>query len=70
MTLEEFLRPEREAYERTLKKGMEKGMEKGIEKGRQEKIEMAKAFLLKGVDMDIVASVTKLAKVQLKKILN
>lgn len=65
MTLVDHLKPA--IYER----GVKKGREEVIEKGRhQEKIEMARALFSRGIDMDTVASVTKLAKADLRKILN
>jgi predicted transposase/invertase (TIGR01784 family) len=54
------------------------GMEKGMEKGRQEKDEavtkarqeMAKAMLLKGIEIETVAAVTELPKEEIKKLLS
>ncbi len=54
------------------------GMEKGLEKGRQEKDEavtkarqeMAKAMLLKGIEIETVAAVTELPQEEIKKLLS
>lgn len=52
-----------------FKKGMAEGIEKGIEKGRkEEKIEMAKALLLKGVDIEIISETTGLSKEEIRKL--
>ena len=57
MTLAEYLKPE--VYKR------------GLEKGRQEeKIEIAKAMLLKGIDIEIVADSTGLSKEEVRKLLS
>ena len=61
MTLAEYLKPA----------VFKRGIEKGIEKGRQEeKVAIAKAMLLKGIDMEIVAGVTEFSKEEIKKLLN
>ena len=61
MTLAEYLKPE--VYKR--------GLEKGLEKGRhEEKIEIAKILLLKGIDIATVADSTGLSKEEIKKLLS
>lgn len=46
---------------------IEIGIEQGIEKGRQEeKIEIAKAMLLKGIDPELIANITELSKEDIK----
>lgn len=61
MTLAEYLKPEI----------FKRGIEKGIAKGRQEeKIEMAKAMLLKGIDIETVTEVSELSKTEIQKLLS
>lgn len=72
-TLVEYLKPEllRRASEQVRIQALEEGLEKGLEEGRQkERIEMAKTLLSKGIDMNIIASATKLPKAELKKLLS
>ena len=46
-------------------------LEEGLEKGRKERnVEIAKAMLLKGIDIETVAGVTELTKVEIKKFLS
>lgn len=61
MTLAEYLKPE------VFKRGIEKGIEKGR---RQERIEMVKTMLLKGIDLETVANVTELSKTEIQKLLS
>jgi predicted transposase/invertase (TIGR01784 family) len=73
MTLAEYLKPEvfRRGMKKGLEEGLEKGIEKGIEKGKKERdIEIAKAMLLKGIDLDTIAGVTGYSKEEIKKFLN
>lgn len=65
----EYLKPEllRRASEQARVQALEEGREEGDQKAR---MEMAKALLLKGIDMNIIASATKLPKEELKKLLS
>ena len=48
---------------------LKRGIAKGIEQGRkEEKIEMAKALLLKGVDIEIISETTGLSKEEIRKL--
>jgi predicted transposase/invertase (TIGR01784 family) len=66
MTLADHLKPEvfKRGMEKGLEQGFEKGIEKGIEKGR---IEMARALLLKGIDIEIISETTGLSSEEIKK---
>lgn len=59
----EYLKPE------LLRRASEQARVQALEEGEQKaRIEMAKAFLLKGVDINIIASATKLPKEEIKKL--
>lgn len=69
MTLAEYLKPV--VFKRGIEKGRQEGIEKGIEKGRkEEKIEIAKAMLLRGIAIETVVGVTELSKDEIKKLLS
>jgi len=69
MTPADYLKPE--VFKRGIEKGIEEGIEKGIKKGRrQERIEMIKAMLLKGIDLETVTEVTTLSKAEIQKLLS
>ena len=69
MTLAEYLKPD--IFKRGLEKGLSEGLEKGLEKGRKERdSEIAKAMLLKGIDLDTIAGVTGHSKEEIKKLLS
>ncbi|OJW50208.1 MAG: hypothetical protein BGO67_02460 [Alphaproteobacteria bacterium 41-28] len=73
MALLEYL--EADIFERVraqaFEESIEKGMEIGMAKGRLEiKREIAKASLLKGIDIEIVAEVTELSKAEIQKLLS
>ncbi len=56
--------------ESTLKKSEAKGFEAGEQKGRKdEKIEMAKTMLLKGIDIATVTEISKLPKEEIEQLL-
>lgn len=57
--------------EELLKEGMEKGIEKGIEKGKlDEKRDIAKKLMAKGLDMNTIIQITELDEEEVKKLLN
>ena len=65
MNLVEHLKPE------VAKRCIEKGRQEGRQEGRhEEKVEIAKAMLLKGIDLELIASVTELSKKEIKKLLS
>lgn len=69
MNLVEHLKPE--VFKKGLEKGIEKGLVEGIEKGRHERdIEIAKALLLQGVNIETIAAATSLSKEEIKKLLS
>ena len=57
------------AYIASMEQKYDEGMAKGIEKGRlQEKLEIAKAMLSKGMSPDTICAVTQLREEEIKKI--
>lgn len=69
MTLVEYLKPE--LLKRVSDQARTLALEEGLEKGRYERdIEIAKAMLLKGIDLETVAEVTGHSKEELKKLLS
>mgnify|MGYP006348413335 CR=1 FL=1 len=56
-----------------LEEGLEKGREEkeaAVEKAKQqEKIEMAKSMLLKGIDKEMISDITKLSKQEIEKLM-
>ena len=68
-TILEYLKPE--LLKRVSAQARVEALEEGLEKGRKERnVEIAKAMLLKGIDIETVAGVTELTKVEIKKFLS
>ncbi len=67
-TILEYLKPE------LLKRASAQALEEGLEKGRKERdtavVNIAKALLLKGMNIEAVAETTNLSKKEVKKLLN
>ena len=60
---------ERRGMEKGMTKGMEKGMEQGMAKGiEKEKWEVARKMLEKGLDLEVISSVTNLSVSDIEKI--
>jgi predicted transposase/invertase (TIGR01784 family) len=73
MTLADYLKPE--IYNRGLEQGVQKGLEQGLERGIAEgaeksKAEIAQNMLAKGMDIDLIASVTGLSNQEVKSIIH
>lgn len=57
--------------EKGIAQGIEKGIEKGIEQGEQKKaLEIAKALLAQGIDIETIAKATRLPKENIRKLLS
>ena len=57
------------AYNDGMERGMEDGIKKGIEKGAKSKTyEIAKAMLLKEIDLEVISNLTELSKEDLKQL--
>ncbi|MBP6951135.1 MAG: Rpn family recombination-promoting nuclease/putative transposase [Alphaproteobacteria bacterium] len=72
-TILEYLKPEllKKVSAQARIQALEEGLEKGRQEGRQkERIEIAKALLLKGIDIETVAGATELSKEEIKKLLS
>lgn len=54
-----------------MEKGIKKGMEKGMEKGKlQEKKEVARKLIAKGLDINSIAEITGLTETEIKEIIS
>ena len=71
MTLADYLKPE--IYNRGLEQGVQQGLEQGLERGLTEgeeksKTEIARNMLAKGLDVDLIVSVTGLSSQEVSNI--
>ena len=67
MTLVDYLKPE--IYNRGLEQGVQQGVQQGLEQGKVEsKTEIARNMLAKGLDVDLIVSVTGLSSQEVSNI--
>ncbi len=60
-----------EGFSEGIEKGREEGVEIGVEKGiEQEKIEIAKNCLTKGLSIEMIAEITGLSQAQIESLKN